>query len=316
MSYDNLAPTDALGMHPDVEAAPATTLSQLRATCWGTRGSIPSPGQATARFGGNTTCLEVMAGDRRLIFDGGTGIHVLGRRIAADPASSVKAHLFLTHFHWDHIQGIPFFGPLYRPETEMVIHGSRQKGVDIQTLFAGQMGPIYFPIPFEALSAQLTFEHLTGEPWHDDGFEVDALRVRHPADTYGYRVRTGEASVAFVPDNELVGGNYHVDAPTFRKQMIDFLRDVDVLFHDAMFTESEYKQRVGWGHSTYEQAVALAEEAGVRRLFLFHHAPDRTDLELMQIVDDLRNDLARRGSPLEIEGAAEGEELQVQERKR
>ena len=117
-----------------------------------------------------------------------------------------------------------------------------------------------------------------------------------------------------MPDNELVGGNYPLP-PTFRRDMVEFLSGVDVLFHDAMFTDEEYPRRIGWGHSTFSQAVELAEEAGVSRLFLFHHAPERTDLELMQIVDDLRNDLARRGSRLQLEAAAEGEELQVQERK-
>ena len=286
MHDDQLESPDPLHARPHgAESLRMMALPTLRATCYGTRGSIPSPGEATARFGGNTPCLEVRAGERRLIFDGGTGIHVLGRKMAAQGAP-VLAHLFLTHFHWDHIQGIPFFGPMYVPGTEMVIHGARQNGVDIQTLFAGQMGPIYFPLPFEALSAQMTFEHLDGETWEADGVAVDAIRLRHPSDTYGYRVRVGDAALAYMPDNELVGGNYPLP-PTFRRDMVEFLSGVDVLFHDAMFTDEEYPRRIGWGHSTFSQAVELAEEAGVSRLFLFHHAPERTDLELMQIVDDL-----------------------------
>lgn len=296
-------------------AATAVVPLQLRATCWGTRGSIPSPGPATAGFGGNTPCLEVVAsGGRRLIFDAGTGIRPLGRSMM-DAAAPIRADLFLTHFHWDHIQGIPFFAPLYDPATELGIHGAKQGDVDIRTLFAGQMGPIYFPIPYDALAARLHFRHLDETPWHADDMEVASLRVRHPGNTHGYRIRCGGAAVAYIPDNELIGAKYDVDDGGFRSRLVDFLAGVDVLIHDAMFTDAEYPNRTGWGHSTFTQAVALAEEAGVRRLYFFHHAPERTDAELLRIVSELRDDVERRGSTLELAIAAEGEELLVQERK-
>ncbi|MEJ2677736.1 MAG: MBL fold metallo-hydrolase, partial [Gemmatimonadota bacterium] len=143
----------------------------LRVTCWGTRGSIPSPGPATARFGGNTSCLEVRTPDaRRFIFDAGTGIRALGRRLDALDAPT-EADLFLTHFHWDHIQGVPFFAPLYRPGTRIRVHAPQQGDADIETLFRGQMAPVYFPVPYESLSASLEFIHLDREPWIDGNVE-------------------------------------------------------------------------------------------------------------------------------------------------
>lgn len=286
----------------------------LRVTCWGTRGSIPSPGRATARFGGNTSCLEVRTDDDRcFIFDAGTGIRVLGRRLDALEGST-NADLFLTHFHWDHIQGVPFFGPLYRPETRIRIHGPRQGDTDIETLFRGQMGSVYFPVPYEALSATLEFIHLDDEPWIDGNVEVSAIRTRHPSRTYGYRIRSGTAALAYIPDNELVGGSYELGGDVWYRELVEFLDGVDVLFHDAMYTDQEYPTVEGWGHSTFSQAVRLAEDAGVRRLYAFHHAPERTDTELLELAARLRDDLVSRGSPLQLAIATEGEELLVQGR--
>lgn len=284
----------------------------LRATCWGTRGSIPSPGPATVRYGGNTSCLEVRtARDGCFIFDAGTGIRVLGRRLAGGPAP-VRAELFLSHFHWDHIQGVPFFAPLYDPRTSLRIHGASQNGVDIQTLFARQMTPTYFPIPYEALAATLEYVSLEDGAWLQDEVEVAAMRMRHPGNTYGFRIRAGGGAIAYIPDNELVGASYAVGEEWYG-ELVEFLRGVDLLFHDAMFTDAEYPQREGWGHSTFRQTIRLAEAAGVRRLFFFHHAPERTDAELDAVLEELRDELARRASPLELAIAAEGEELLVQE---
>ncbi|MDX1675800.1 MAG: MBL fold metallo-hydrolase [Longimicrobiales bacterium] len=289
----------------------AATGPTLRATCWGTRGSIPSPGPATARFGGNTSCLEIRTDDERChIFDAGTGIRVLGNRLGQEQGPTA-ADIFVTHFHWDHIQGIPFFAPLHAEDSRIRIHAARQGDLDIETLLKTQMGPVYFPVPYEALAAELSFEHLSGRPWHHDGTEVAAYRVRHAAHTYGYRIRAGSAAVAYIPDNELVGSSYPVDGPDWYDGLVAFLDGVDVLFHDAMFTEEEYPDVEGWGHSTFEQAVKLAEDAGVARLYFFHHAPERTDAELLGILDTMREAVDRRGSDLALGVAAEGEELLV-----
>lgn len=286
----------------------------MQARCWGTRGSMPSPGMATAGFGGNTSCIEVIAQGRYFIFDAGSGIRLLGDDMMRE-SQTIRAELFLTHFHWDHIQGLPFFAPLYNAATRLRVHGAKQGDIDIRTLIAGQMGPIYFPVPFERVEAHMEFEHLNGDTWHEPGVEVDAIRVRHPANTYGYRIKSGNASLAFIPDNELHGGSYPLDAKRTYDELVTFLGDVDVLYHDAMFSDAEYPRREGWGHSTFSQAVQLAEDAGVRHLYLFHHAPERTDAELTRILEELRDEIARRGSKLEVGVAAEGEDILLEERK-
>jgi phosphoribosyl 1,2-cyclic phosphodiesterase len=259
------------------------------------------------RYGGNTSCVEVRSASGRVyVFDAGTGIRGLGRHLS-QRAAAVEADLFVTHFHWDHIQGFPFCTPLYDPGSRIRVHGPRQGDVEISRALAGQMSPLYFPIPLEALAARVEFVHVDGGPWKDAEVEVSSMRVRHAEHTCGYRVRAGGASLAYVPDNELgesFGGEWY-------ERLVAFLDGVDLLFHDAMFADEDYDRFRGWGHSTYGQAIRLAEDAGVRRLALFHHAPDRTDDELDAILDALRADLAARGSSLELIMAAEGEELSV-----
>jgi phosphoribosyl 1,2-cyclic phosphodiesterase len=310
MAHDRSGPVvPAAGL---AGTAASALVPVLTATCWGTRGSIPTPGRETAGFGGNTSCLEVRCADgRRLIFDAGTGIRPLGRRMVAEPGAP-DAELFLSHFHWDHIQGLPFFAPLYDAAATIRVHGPPQGNVAVKTLFAAQMDPSFFPVPYEALAARIEFVEVDEQPWVLDGLQVDQLRVRHPGNTFGYRVRFGERSIAYVPDNELVGGEYPTGADWYDR-LVAFLRGADLLYHDAMFTDTEYRGRVGWGHSTFRQAIRLAQDAGVHRLVFFHHAPERSDEQLRAILDELRDDLVRQASALLIDVAAEGAELHVTE---
>ena len=273
------------------------------ARCWGTRGSIPTPGPATVRYGGNTTCLEIHHGGTRLIFDAGSGIRPLGTDIVEKGPNAI--HIFLTHFHWDHIQGFPFFAPLYDPEDTIKVVGPKQKDIDVQNLFAGQMGPIYFPVPFSVVAAAMEFEHLNQGSYELENVVLDVIRVKHPSFVLGYRIRVAGRTICFIPDNELDGDMYDVGAD-FDRRLVDFVGDADLLIHDSMYTEQEYAARVGWGHSTFSQAVRLAEESGVRKLLFFHHDPTRGDDELDEIVARLRDDVLARGVDLELDAAAEG----------
>ena len=282
--------------------------SVLQAVCWGTRGSIASPGPDTVRFGGNTPCLEVRLRDgRRFIFDAGTGIRPLGVSLM-DEAETPDAAVFLTHFHWDHIQGFPFFLPLYHSDASVRIIGPDPAHADIQELFETQMAAINFPVPFAELSAKMEFSKLDGGAWEEDGFCVRAMRMRHPSFTVGHRIDYDGVSLAYLPDNELASEHYDV-GDGWRKRLVDFLGDVDVLIHDAMFTDEEYGAKLDWGHSTFGQTVELAHESGAKKVLFFHHDPSRCDQELSEIVDSHRVQAAARGYSVEIDAAAERDEI-------
>ena len=296
------------------QVSPATMIDAPRehavieAACWGTRGSIASPGPDTVRFGGNTPCLEIRVQDgRRFIFDAGTGIRPLGVSMM-DETDTSDAVVFLTHFHWDHIQGFPFFMPLYDSDASVRIIGPDQAHADVKELFTTQMASINFPVPFTELSAKKEFSNLSGGVWEEDGFRVRAMRMRHPSFTVGHRVEYGGLSLAYMPDNELAGERYDV-GEGWRKRLVDFLGDVDVLIHDAMFTDEEYGSKVDWGHSTFNQTVELAHEAGAKKVLFFHHDPCRSDQELSEIVDSHRAQAAARGYSVEIGAAAERDEI-------
>lgn len=272
--------------------------------CWGTRGSIPSPGPKTVEYGGNTTCLEVCGADLRIVFDAGSGIRPLGQDLVERGPNAV--HIFLTHFHWDHIQGFPFFAPLYDPEDVIKVIGPKQKDIDVQNLFAGQMGPIYFPVPFSFVAAEVEFEHLNEGGYEVGDFDIEVMRVRHPSFVIGYRIKIDGHVICFIPDNELEGDMYSELEPGFRKRLVEFCGDADLLIHDSMYTEEEYPHRHGWGHSTFEQTLRLGQDAGVKKLLFSHHDPMRTDYEISAIVAKMREDAARSGGQMIIDAAREG----------
>lgn len=298
-------------MDPVTRAEPATERrpkagSGVGLRCWGTRGSIPTPGPETVRYGGNTTCFELRHGAARLIFDAGSGIRPLGLDVVEKGPDTI--HIFLTHFHWDHIQGFPFFAPLYDPEDSIKVIGPKQKDIDVQNLFAGQMGPIYFPVPFSFVAADMKFEHLNEGAYEIGDIRMEVMRVKHPSFVLAYRVQVGGRTICLVPDNEIDGDMYDV-GPDWDKRIVDFVGDADLLIHDSMYTDEEYAGRVGWGHSTFSQSVRLAREGGVKKLLFFHHDPTRTDDQLDTIVARVRDDALAQGVSVELDAAAEGVDI-------
>jgi phosphoribosyl 1,2-cyclic phosphodiesterase len=221
-------------------------------------------------------------------------------------------HILLTHFHWDHIQGFPFFPPLYRPDIELTIAGPKQNNIDVRSLFAGQMGPIYFPVPFSVVAAKMSFEHLQDSSFEIGGVTLRTIRVQHPSNVVGYRIEAGGASICFIPDDEVEGDGYEV-SNGWRERIVDFIRGADLLIHDSMYTDEEYPSRVGWGHSTFLQSVRLAEEAEVKKLLFFHHDPERSDDDLDRIVSRVRDDALARGCAVDMAAAAEGIEFTLEE---
>ncbi len=241
---------------------------------WGVRGSIPAPGAHTLEFGGNTSCVEVRCGGQRIIFDAGTGIRLLGNAIKGK--GPLDAHLFLTHTHWDHIQGLPFFTPAFIPGGQLRIYCVRRPGPGVEELLAGQMASPYFPVGLDAFQSTLTFADIAdGAPVVlGEDVRVTPAALNHPDRVAAFRVDHGGRSVVFATDTE----HYSCADPRLTK----LARGADVLIHDAQYWAEEYAgevgmPRVGWGHSTVDAAAEQARACGVGQLVLFHHDPDRDD---------------------------------------
>jgi phosphoribosyl 1,2-cyclic phosphodiesterase len=278
-------------------------------TFWGTRGSIPTPGAHTARSGGNTPCVAVEgSGGQLVILDGGTGIRALGLKLVERQNGAVNAEILLSHAHWDHIQGLPHFKPFFAPGNAVRIWGSRQGTTSLEAILRQQMDPAVFPIPLDALSATLTVQQVQPGEFTVGAFRVRAMKLRHPGSTLGYRLTpaAGGPSTAYVTDNELGSGGHYDTPASWRQDLVAFLSGVEVLIHDAMYTPAELEQHRGWGHSTFEEAVALAADASVRRLALFHHEPEHGDAEIDGLVAVARREAKARGRPTEVLAAQEG----------
>ncbi len=272
----------------------------MRVTFWGTRGSIPVPGAGTVRYGGNTPCLSVESEDGLLILDAGTGIRELGRRLAG---SETPVHILLSHTHWDHIHGLPFFAPLYEAGRPIRVYGPRPEGVPLEATLLRQLEPAVFPVPASAVSGRLEVTELTDGPCRIGRFWVESVPLRHPGRTLGYRIRAdaGEESVSYLTDNELG------DPPEWGS-LVGFLRGCPLLVHDGMYDDESAGRRKGWGHSAASRAAELAAAAGVGRLALFHHDPERDDAGVDRLVAAAR----RKAGAVPVEAAAEGQTIIVQ----
>ncbi len=251
----------------------------LDITFHGVRGSLATPGTQTSGVGGNTSCVEVVAGTARIVLDAGTGLRNLGNRLVAGGESDTT--FLLSHLHWDHIQGLPFFAPLYAPGHRVSIFSGPNGHMPLAQALRRQMCPPFFPVAFEDVAHQVTTRDLgPAEAFEVGDAVVRAARLNHPDPVYGYRIEHGGVSVVYATDTE----HYSCVDPTLRR----LAEGADVLIYDAQYTPSEYRgdsgmSKVGWGHSTYEAAIALAREAGVDKLVLFHHDPGRSDKQVDQI---------------------------------
>lgn len=287
----------------------------FRLRFWGTRGSIPTPGPDTVRYGGNTPCVELRTSEGWLVvLDAGTGIRELGRELRQQAAGApIHGDIFVTHPHWDHIQGIPFFSPIFEAGNHFTLWGAAALQTSLERVLRDQMSPVVFPVQFEELAATIDFRAMTEERCRGTGYEVAAFHVRHPGGALGYRFEPpgGGAAVVYISDSELGDGASYDDRADWRDRCVDFVRGAEVLIHDATYTAAEYERHRGWGHSSFEDAVALAHDAGVRRLVLFHHKPERGDDELDAQLEACRALARLMGDRLEVVAAAEGATLSV-----
>lgn len=282
----------------------------MRVTFHGVRGSIPSPGPNTARYGGNTSCVEVTLEDEtRLILDAGTGLRELGKSILPGPA---QIHLLLSHTHWDHVLGLPFFGPLWRRETEIIVYplanDAQERFRQTITLF----DEIHFPVGVDDIPARFDFTKPSGNSWRIGSATVTRIALNHPGGSQGFRIQDADgSSVCYITDNELKPPGI---ALTSEEQLIAFTKDVDLLIHDSQYIAADMPMKVGWGHSVVDDVLELARSANPGELALFHHDPDRTDAQLDEILKTGEIWLAEHSPDCRLSVAAEGASYQVKKR--
>jgi phosphoribosyl 1,2-cyclic phosphodiesterase len=253
---------------------------------WGVRGSIACPSPEHVVYGGNTSCLEVFAGDHRIIFDAGTGIRNLGQDFIRDGVK--KGVLMLTHSHWDHINGFPFFGPAFMPNNQFTIYaGHLSKAGGIENVLASQMASPTFPVPLEALQANLRFEDfVAGDSWTmGGGVQIKTRPLNHPNGATGYRVEYGGKALCYVTDTE-----HKIGKPD--ESILKLIEGADLVVYDATYTDDEFPTKLGWGHSTWQEGVRLCKAANVSQLVIFHHDPDHDDDFMRQLELDARAEWA------------------------
>lgn len=286
---------------------------------WGVRGSIPTPGPRTRRYGGNTSCVEVRAGKTLLVFDAGTGLRELGVALGRNHDGPLTVHLFLSHPHWDHIQGFPFFEPAYRSSTTIFVYVPQGDDKHYQ-LLSGQMSNAYFPVRFSDLGAKIVPRAFKGDAVEAGEAKVYLFRQKHPGGSLGFRVEYGKKRVVFSTDHELDQLLPNKKAIASDRESLRVLPDAvvnpvraaDLLIADAQYTDDEYDTKVGWGHPRANTVVDLACQAGVRRLALTHHDPMHSDREIDVIVSEGELRARRLGfEDLEVFGAREGITLRV-----
>ncbi len=285
----------------------------MRVTFWGVRGSIPTPGAETVRYGGNTSCVSVQLGDDMVVFDAGTGIRLLGNRLMADGAPS-RIHLFLSHVHWDHIQGFPFFAPAYNAGFDIMVHGRGQADFTLGQILAGQMEGPNFPVSLDQLDAKLAYHDLApAQEIHllkADGRTLATLKCisgNHPNGVLVYRLEDPVSGRSMVYATDTEHYSHGLD-----QAITTLAQGADLLIYDGMYTPEEYESKhKGWGHSTWEQGLAIARAAKVKQYMVFHHDPSHDDAFLDSLLATVKGEADKTAPGIQVGLAREGLSLDL-----
>lgn len=284
----------------------------MHAKLWGTRGSVPSPGPETIRYGGNTSCVAVTLSDGTMLaLDAGTGIRALGLDVDEAPT---RLHILLTHLHLDHIQGLVFFAPAFRPQTEIVIWGPASPEASLRDRIARYISAPLSPVEVRELPCDVSFRHTPETEWEIGPARIQAASVAHRGPTLGYRITDGGNSLAYIPDHEPALG---ADLETVDSDWIsgfELARDADLLIHDCQYSDDEYPEHIGWGHSALSDSLCFAKRVGAARTLLFHHDPLHSDEALDRLGEQARTGWAElEGEPRAVEIAMERSEHELPE---
>jgi len=286
--------------------------SRITLTYWGVHGTLPTPGAAYTRYGGNTPCVSVEVGGEPLyVFDCGSGIKRLSDRVMHSGGQRFSARIFISHTHWDHINTVPFFAPLYVRGNQIEIFGPYQGDLTIDRAISAQMESVYFPVTVREFGARLVFRDLREEALEFGPVRIDTMLLKHPGYCLGYRLTCRGRNVCYITDNEMyLPGDPRHD-PRYVERLAEFVRHADVLITDTTYRDHEYPSKVDWGHSSVSQVADLAARAEVKRLHLFHHDPDQTDADIDAKLAEAREALARLGAKAECQAPAEESTLAI-----
>ena len=283
---------------------------KIAVTYWGVHGTLPVPGPGTLRRGGNTPCLSLEIGGEPLyIFDCGSGIKQLSDQIMASGAQRFSARIFISHTHWDHINTVPFFAPLYVRGNQVEIYGPYQGDLTIARAIAAQMEGVYFPVTIREFGAHLVFRDLREETLDFGLVKIDTMLLKHPGSCLGYRIRCHGRTVCYITDNELYLPSDPRRDQRYLDRLVEFVRGADVLITDTTYRDHEYPSKVDWGHSCVSEVADLAVRAQVKRLHLFHHDPDQSDDDIDRKLDEMRAHISRLGGKIECDAPAEKSKL-------